>query len=121
MSSLVTSRVRSALGKITRAGLDTRRSRPPASTIFSAVLPGVTTSLRPVQAEQDDGQVVFEGVGALGEQLIEHPVDRLLGRLVEERQRADLWNQLVEPEAAEAPQRPALREPIGEQHDRRFG
>src|SRR5260370_41878657 len=35
MSSLVTAGVRSVSGKIPRSGLDTRRSRPPASTIVS--------------------------------------------------------------------------------------
>ena len=35
MSSLVTGAVRSVAGKITRSGLDTRRSRPAASTIVS--------------------------------------------------------------------------------------
>src|SRR6185312_7481879 len=100
MSSLVTSPVRSVLGKITRSGLDTRTSRPPASTIFSADLAGVTTSLCPVEAEQDDRQVVFQGVGALGEQLDEHLVDRLLGRLIEQQRRVDLRNQLVEAEPA---------------------
>ena len=33
MSSLVTAAVRSVAGKITRSGLDTRSSRPPASTV----------------------------------------------------------------------------------------
>src|SRR6266536_1340717 len=36
MSSLVTARERSVIGKITRSGLDTRKSRPPASTIAAS-------------------------------------------------------------------------------------
>src|SRR4051794_32774951 len=39
MSSLVSSGVRSVAGKITRPGLDTRSSRPPASTIVASVVP----------------------------------------------------------------------------------
>ena len=38
MSSLVTAAVRSVAGKITRSGLDTRSSRPPASTIVASGL-----------------------------------------------------------------------------------
>src|SRR4029450_12864834 len=42
MSSLVTALERSVIGKITRPGLDTRKSRPPASTMASdAAMPGV--------------------------------------------------------------------------------
>ena len=36
MSSLVTAPERSVIGKITRSGLDTRKSRPPASTIVAS-------------------------------------------------------------------------------------
>src|ERR1700733_2694190 len=45
MSSLVTAVVRSVSGKITRSGLETRRSRPPASTMVSrsAGIPGSST------------------------------------------------------------------------------
>src|SRR2546423_1417416 len=39
MSSLVTAALRSVFGKITRSGLDTRRSRPPASTITASGAP----------------------------------------------------------------------------------
>src|SRR5688500_7251968 len=38
MSSLVISPVRLVLGKITRSGLDTRNSRPPASTFVASDL-----------------------------------------------------------------------------------
>ena len=38
MSSLVTSPVRSVFGKITRSGLETRRSRPPASRVVASVV-----------------------------------------------------------------------------------
>jgi hypothetical protein len=43
MSSLVTAPERSVIGKITRSGLDTRKSRPPAPTIMAsdAAMPGV--------------------------------------------------------------------------------
>src|SRR4051794_1852396 len=50
MSSLVTSGERSVAGKITRSGLDTRRSRPPASMIVAsdgAMAPSSTTRRRP--------------------------------------------------------------------------
>src|SRR4051812_18922698 len=57
MSSLVTAGVRSVAGKITRSGLVTRRSRPPASTIVASAagMPGVLTCSdareRPREAE----------------------------------------------------------------------
>src|SRR3954447_16842751 len=38
MSSFVTAAVRSVGGKITRSGLETRRSRPPASTVVASDL-----------------------------------------------------------------------------------
>ena len=38
MSSFVTAGVRSVAGKITRSALDTRSSRPPASTIMASDL-----------------------------------------------------------------------------------
>src|SRR4051794_21646734 len=45
MSSLVSSAVRSVAGKITRSGLDTRSSRPPASTtVASDAMPGSSTA-----------------------------------------------------------------------------
>jgi hypothetical protein len=49
MSSLVTAPERSLIGKITRSGLDTRKSRPPASTIVAsdAAMPGVLLQKRP--------------------------------------------------------------------------
>src|SRR4029453_6671678 len=49
MSSLVTAPERSVIGKITRSGLDTRKSRPPASTIIApdAATPGVLRHRRP--------------------------------------------------------------------------
>src|SRR5215218_6219658 len=49
MSSLVTSPERSVIGKITRSGLDTRKSRPPAATVVSsdAAIPGVLRQRRP--------------------------------------------------------------------------
>src|SRR4029453_10525561 len=51
MSSLVTAPERSVVGKITRSGLDTRKSRPPASTITAsdAAMPGVLRQRRSAQ------------------------------------------------------------------------
>src|SRR5919204_1498677 len=49
MSSLVTASERSVIGKITRSGLDTRRSRPPASTIVTSgrAMPGSSMQRSP--------------------------------------------------------------------------
>src|SRR5512133_3465498 len=49
MSSLVTAPERSLIGKITRSGLDTRKWRPPASTILASdtAMPGVLRQRRP--------------------------------------------------------------------------
>src|SRR5919197_4811433 len=49
MSSLVTGPDRSVLGKITRSGLDTRKSRPPASTIVASdvAMPRSSTARTP--------------------------------------------------------------------------
>src|SRR6478672_9979193 len=48
MSSFVTAAVRSVGGKITRSGLDTRRSRPPASRIVSGT--GAMNQVLPTRA-----------------------------------------------------------------------
>src|ERR671919_2116049 len=54
MSSLVTALERSVIGKITRSGLDTRKSRPPASTIIAsdAAMPGVLRQRRPAHTRR---------------------------------------------------------------------
>ncbi len=53
-SSLVNAPERSVIGKITRSGLDTRRSRPPASTIIAsdAAMPGVLRQRRPAHTRR---------------------------------------------------------------------
>ena len=52
MSSLVTAALRSVAGKITRSALDTRRSRPPASTVVAsdAAMPGVLRHGHPARS-----------------------------------------------------------------------
>src|SRR5918995_5701927 len=54
MSSLVTALERSVIGKITRSGLVTRKSRPPASTIMAsdAAMPGVLRQRRPAHTRR---------------------------------------------------------------------
>src|SRR4029453_10153451 len=54
MSSLVTAPERSVIGKITRSGLDTRKSRPPASTIIAsdAAMSGVLRQRRPAHTRR---------------------------------------------------------------------
>src|SRR3954451_24264049 len=47
MSSFVSAGVRSVSGKITRSGLDTRTSRPPASTVVASPLAIHESSTRP--------------------------------------------------------------------------
>jgi hypothetical protein len=51
---LVTAPERSVIGKITRSGLDTRKSRPPASTIIAsdAAMPGVLRQRRPAHTRR---------------------------------------------------------------------
>src|SRR4051794_5295570 len=98
MSSLVTSAVRSVLGKITRSGLDTRRSRPAASTTAASgclPVPGTRTSLGTVQPQQDHSQIILQGFGAVREQPGEHAVYRLFGRAVQDHWSVDLGNELV--------------------------
>ena len=57
MSSLVTAPERSVAGKITRSGLDTRRSRPPASTIVAsdAAMPRSSTATSPDAHQRPPG------------------------------------------------------------------
>src|ERR1700716_3679455 len=97
MSSFVTSPERSVGGKITRSGLDTRRSRPPASTIVASdsAIPLTPAYIGAVQVQQNHGQVVLERLGAVRKQL-------------------------GDAEPATAPERATLRQPIREQHDRRL-
>src|SRR5689334_1719222 len=81
MSSLVTGAVRSVGGKITRSGLDTRRSRPPASRIVSGT--GAIPEVLPAAAQPSD-VVDPEGSDQSGLDRVELIALRRLGKLGEQ-------------------------------------
>jgi hypothetical protein len=53
----VTAPERSVIEKITRSGLDTRKSRPPASTVIEAGAPAGDTGYRDRAARVDSSQM----------------------------------------------------------------